>query len=397
MADLSTKKLRNALPSRTKNGTPRDAPHWHRLAEGAYLGFRKSSETWLARWRDSEGIQQYEWLGEALEFDDAKKKAEEWIARMTGAAVRSPKRDTVRAALETYLAWMAIGRPGPAKEVEARFKLTIYGDKLAKLSLEKMTSDDFSEWRDRLRDGRQPRSVNPIVRSVIAALNYAHTQKGHVGNPIAWRIKALADDVDDADAVETAVYLKPAERKAIIAAASPTAAQFFRGLEMTGARPKELAAALVSHFSAENKNLRLASRKGRKSIMRVRYVELITDEDVAFFESMTKDRTDLDSPIFSVDGKGERPWSRHVWARAMVAAIAKHNEGAKGRDRLEPGIGAYSFRHSRISELLQVHGIDPLTTAQQTGTSGAMIEKHYLKFIPSAMRLKIAAIKAKAA
>jgi hypothetical protein len=48
---------------------------------------------------------------------------------------------------------------------------------------------------------------------------------------------------------------------------------------------------------------------------------------------------------------------------------------------------------ARISELLQVHGVDPLTVAAQTGTSLAMIEKAYLRFIPSAMREKLAHIK----
>jgi len=62
-------------------------------------------------------------------------------------------------------------------------------------------------------------------------------------------------------------------------------------------------------------------------------------------------------------------------------------------DRLPPGVSAYAFRHSRISELLQVHGIDPLTVAMQTGTSLQQIEKTYYKFIPSAMKAKLAAVK----
>jgi hypothetical protein len=49
-------------------------------------------------------------------------------------------------------------------------------------------------------------------------------------------------------------------------------------------------------------------------------------------------------------------------------------------------------RKRRISELLQVDGVDPLTVAAQTGTSLAMIEKAYLRFIPSAMREKLAHI-----
>jgi len=68
------------------------------------------------------------------------------------------------------------------------------------------------------------------------------------------------------------------------------------------------------------------------------------------------------------------------------------NEEARGKDRIPTAATAYSFRHARISELLQLHGIDPLTVAAQTGTSLAMIEKAYLRFIPSVMREKLAAV-----
>jgi hypothetical protein len=40
---------------------------------------------------------------------------------------------------------------------------------------------------------------------------------------------------------------------------------------------------------------------------------------------------------------------------------------------------ADSFRHARISELLQLYGIDPLTVAGQSGTSLAMIERANLR------------------
>jgi hypothetical protein len=39
-----------------------------------------------------------------------------------------------------------------------------------------------------------------------------------------------------------------------------------------------------------------------------------------------------------------------------------------------------------------LYGIDPLTVAVQTGTSLAMIERAYLRFIPSALREKLARI-----
>jgi hypothetical protein len=54
------------------------------------------------------------------------------------------------------------------------------------------------------------------------------------------------------------------------------------------------------------------------------------------------------------------------------------------------------FRHARISELLQVFNVDPLTVAHQTGTSLAMIEKAYMRLIPQALQEKLAGLKAKA-
>ena len=44
----------------------------------------------------------------------------------------------------------------------------------------------------------------------------------------------------------------------------------------------------------------------------------------------------------------------------MQAAIAAHNEVAKGIKRISGHATAYSFRHARISELLQIYGVDPI-------------------------------------
>ena len=75
------------------------------------------------------------------------------------------------------------------------------------------------------------------------------------------------------------------------------------------------------------------------------------------------------------------------------SAIAAHNKSAQGELRVPTGASAYSFRHARISELLQIYGVDPLTVAAQTGTSLRMIERTYFKFIRSAMLEKLASLK----
>ena len=378
MPDLSRKRERERLPKRI-------TPYYQRIGRGAFLGFRRGPDTWIARYRGRDGKQQHRALGAFLEFDDAKRQAELWLAQLAGSAVRSAKRSTVREALEAYLADLRRhGRSETAREAEGRFETTLYEDPLVDLDLEAVTREDFLEWRDRLGEGRQARTVNRNVRAVVAALNRA-AELGHVGNPAAWKMRSLSDEVEDSG--ETAVFLDEEQRKALIAAASPETALFLRGLELTGARPKELAATTVADLSGST--LRLAHRKGRPPKLRVRHA-VLSREAAEFFSRQAESKLPS-APLFTEDGA--QTWRRHIWSRRIRAAIAAHNNDAKGRNRLPTKASAYSFRHARISELLQIHGVDPLTVAAQTGTSLVMIEKAYLRFIPSAMQEKLAAIK----
>jgi hypothetical protein len=113
MTDLSRKRERDRLAVRRE-------PYWMRLGEGAHLGFRRGPDTWLARYRDREKHRQFFPLGEGLDYDEAKRRAEEWLSQLAGSAVRAVKRDTVKAALESYLADLRRhGRNDAAKEAKA--------------------------------------------------------------------------------------------------------------------------------------------------------------------------------------------------------------------------------------------------------------------------------------
>jgi integrase len=376
--DLSRKRERERLPVR------REA-YWQRLAAGAYVGFRRGPDTWLARYRGRDRKQQWQALGEGLDYDEAKQRAEDWIGQLAGAAVRSVKRATVKEALQAYLADLRRhGRSDAAKGAEWRFKKFVYNDALAGIELESATRDDFLEWRERHLPGRAPRTVQRQYRAVRAALNRA-AELGHVGNPLAWKLKPLQDDVEDSG--ETAVYLDATQRRALIAAAEMAAGDFLRGMELSGARPIELAAAKVADF--DGATLRLAHRKGKPPKLRVRHAVLGKD-GIEFFGRQIKDRSP-NAFLFTEDG--ERAWRSHTWAKKIRAAIGAHNKRVRGKARIPTTASAYSFRHARISELLQLHGVDPLTVAAQTGTSLVMIEKAYLRFIPSAMQEKLAAVK----
>src|ERR1019366_478889 len=127
--------------------------------------------------------------------------------------------------------------------------------------------------------------------------------------------------------------------------------------------------------------------RGRSGKLRVRQVYL-EPQSFAFFKARAKDKTPL-APLFTEDGV--QSWRRHTWGGAMNAAIKAVNAKARGAGRIPPTASAYSFRHARISELLQTFGIDPITVAIQCGTSAKMIEDYYFKLIPSAMKAKLAA------
>jgi integrase len=379
MSDLSRKRERERLK-------PRHRPYWQRLDKGRYLGFRRGADTWLVRMRDRAGKQHHGALPGVSDFDEAKRAAEKWLKQMGSAPVRKAARGTVREALETYLEYLREqGREATAKTIEPKFRQVVWHDPLAAIPLHTLTRDDVREWRERLREGRENRSVNRIVRDLQAGLNRAIAE-GYVGDPRAWKLDPLADDVDDSG--DTAVMLSPAQRKALIAAASSAGAAFLRALELTGARPGELAAATVADLDAKHETLLLSSRKGRPAKLRTRAV-ILSREGGEFFRQQAKGKLPA-APLF-LDAEG-RPWERHEWAAEIRTAAAIVNARARGKNRIPPGASAYGFRHARISELLQVHGVDPLTVAVQTGTSLKMIEKAYYKFIAPALREKLAAI-----
>lgn len=379
MPSLATKSARSRLLVRRE-------PHWLQLGAGMHLGFRRGPDTWIAKYRDGDRQRHLKALGPFAEFTDAKDAAEQWFERMTGGARRAPKRGTVREALDAYLEQLKRqGRTSAATLIGKRFDQTVDG-KLGDLALDAVTKDDFEAWRDRLVPGRAPRTVNRYVRGVVAALNAATKDLGRVGNPAAWRMSALVDDEDDDSAAREP--LSAQHRQLLIEAAGDLLGAFLRGLEHTGARPGEMAAATVADFDRQGGTITFRHRKGKGSKLRARATSL-SDDGVAFFEAAAGRRRGAVPLLLNPDGSS---WNRDRWTKGIRAARVAVNaelEAAENEDLIPDDATAYSFRHSRISELLQLYGVDPMTVAQQTGTSMQMMEKFYFRFISSALRDKL--------
>lgn len=371
----------------------RREPYWASLGRGSgkAVGFRRTAAggTWIARVRTPGHKHVTHALGREVDgYTEALKAAQDWFKQVASGARSAPVRGTVRDALNAYVADLRKhGRESAAVENEARFKLTIFDAPVASQRLERVTRDDFEAWREDLRSGRQPRSINRHVRSVAAALSCATAKLGHVGNKAAWTLTALSDDVEESG--EAAVFLTADQRERLIRKAAPALRDYLRGLEHSGARPSELAVATAADFDKVHGSLTLRHRKGRPARLKARAVTLST-AGVEFFAAQARGKTP-DAALISNSGGH---WRRHEWSRGIRAAIEAANKKLKptAAARIPEGASAYSFRHARISELLQVYGVDALTVAQQTGTSLAMMEKYYFKFVPKALQDKLNAM-----
>ncbi|HEV8364598.1 MAG TPA: site-specific integrase [Gemmatimonadaceae bacterium] len=416
MPNITTKSARERLAVR------RD-PYWLKLAPGSYLGFRRGPDTWIARFRDATGRQHFNALDNVDRaapdvYEDAKKKADAWFKQMNGGVSASPQRGTVREALLAYVQHLRdIGRENGADEAERRIKLTVIGepeknkapDPLAAILVEKLTRQDFLQWRKRVsvtrerrtkRDRiipsrpRAPQTVNRQVAAVQAGLTAAVKELGYIGNPDAWKVHDLVSETAEGDESSATVFLSPVQRAELIKHSSAEFAPFARGLDCTGARPGELAKATAADFDARNGALTLRHRKGRSGKIKARRVVLDRDA-VAFIKTQCRDKLPK-APIFPNPEGGV--WGNNQWAKQCRKAIKRANARRAASDERYIPIKAscYSFRHSRISELLQVYGVDPLTVCKQTGTSLAMLHEYYWHLIPDKMREALDSLKAQA-
>lgn len=357
-------------------------PHWMKLGAGSYLGFRKltpaSMGTWLARFRNDQGKQQKRSLGEMSDrppsqrFDAAKHAAEQWFQHLGKGGSREVV--TVKLACERYVKHVR-GERGdkPANDLEMRFERWIFPDtQLSQLDLAKLTKTRVETWRAKMastpvvinRDKRptpmtRPRSASSVNRDMAAlraALNFAH-DAGSVTSDMAWRVALRPTKNADG---RRDLYLDRAQRATLIQHATPLLAAFLRGLALIPLRPGALAALTVGHFDVRLAVLKIGQDKAGRD-RKIRLPQATADE----FAQRCADR-EASQPIFIREGK--KGWDKDSWKGPIKEAVLAAE--------LNAGVTAYTLRHSVITDLV-TGGLDLLTVAQLSGTSVAMIEKHY--------------------
>ncbi|HMM84665.1 tyrosine-type recombinase/integrase [Azohydromonas sp.] len=362
---------------------PRHEPYFTKLQKGLYLGFQRLSPasvgTWIARSRDPDtGKQTKRSLGDFAHlpasdrFDAAVKAASEWFAHLGRGGSATPI--SVRTACENYLKHVRTRKgEDAAKDIKKRYERWVYADAaLADTPLEKLTRPRIEAWRtrlastparvDRSKEGerrvrpRAPASVNRDMVALRAALNHAH-DAGYVTSDMAWRV-ALRP-IRNADG-RRETYLDAGQRRSLIDKAPADVGAFLRGLALVPLRPGALASLTVASY---DKRLGVLSI-GKDKAGRDRRIKLPAST-AAFFEAQTVDKLPA-APLFSrADGKA---WGKDAWKWPIKEAAAAA--------RLGEQVTAYTLRHSVITDLV-TQGLDLLTVAQLSGTSVAMIERHY--------------------
>ena len=359
---------------------PRTPPYWQKITTGCHIGYRKSKGTdgtWLAQAYDSASQKQtrqsygkLDHLPAHQRFDEAKKMAESWFEHLGRGG--STKTITVRNACESYTKHLNdSGSTKNAADIEARFKRWIYADTIADQALTKLTRKTVQDWRNRLAKTpvktnphsnpsktreRSPASLNRDMAGLRAALNFAH-DNGDVTNDMAWRVALRA--AENAG-TRRDTYLDITQRSALISSAENNLAEFLRCLSLLPLRPGALATLTVDKVNIQLGILTV----GKDKAGRDRKIKL-PPTTASIFSSLTKDKLPTAPLLTQYNGQA---WGKDNWKKPIKTAAA-----AAG---LPDAVTAYTLRHSVITDLV-TNGLDLLTVAQLSGTSVAMIEKHY--------------------
>ncbi len=372
MPDLSRISERDRLKARIG-----DEPHWQRLRQGCYVGFRPSKKgkrgTWFARVYNPDtkrnsrkALGDYGKLKGHDIFKQARADAELWADMVECGGERARDINTVKDACEVY----ASEKPCPIQE--GILRRHVYSDAIAKVKLDRLRRHHLREWRKRLEQTpalvtrnksgeklwkeRAKSTVNRDMVPLRAALGQV-LKPGTPNTDAAWQ-EALRP-FKGADK-RRELYLDKLERKRLIDAMRDDARPFVKGLCMLPLRPGALAGLTTGDFDKRTRTLTIGKDKNgnpRQITVPTVIAEFLSEQVRAKLPA---------APIFA--RSGSEVWNKDAWKYPIKQAVKTAG--------LPLAASAYTLRHSVITDLIRAR-LPILTVAQLSGTSIAMIEKHY--------------------
>lgn len=383
---------------------PRRDPYFQRINFGLHVGYRKmqttSAGTWSIRLRDqATGKSVVSSLG-TLElhpdferFDRAAEEARKLFNHANAGGVTAAK--TITDACDAYVKHISRSKgDAAAHDARRRFDSYVLDDaRFAALELQKLKPAHIGEWRQRLTErpihrgsGRgnngskatsKQRSTSSINRDMTpfrAALNHA-VDNAWLTNDFAWRSKLKP--IANADQQRAGGYVTKEQRQMLIEAAKAdgTGVEIIcRVLCGLPIRPGALAKLKVKNYNVGLKELSIKLDKtGDRKIV-------LPANMAALFATACENKLP-EAPIFTrPDGSA---WNKDAWKGPFKRAVL-----AAG---LNESTVMYSLRHAVLTDMVAA-GIDLLTVSRLSGTSIAMLQKHYGHLIPSIASAAIASV-----
>ena len=213
------------------------------------------------------------------------------------------------------------------------------------------TKEGGKRWKERAKS-----TVNRDMVPLRAALGRVLTA-GSPNTDAAWQ-EALKP-FKGADK-RRELYLDKGERKRLINTACEEVGPFLRALCLLPLRPGSLASLTARDFDERTRTLTIGKDKN-DSPRQITLPQIIVD----LLAAQVKGKLPT-APVFARHS-GDA-WNKDTWKHPIKDAVrAAH---------LPDAVSAYTLRHSVITDLVRVR-LPILTVAQLSGTSVAMIEKHY--------------------
>lgn len=428
-AQITTARARSKLPY---------GEYWRRLDAEAHLGYRKGNQggVWFVRWRNHFAGANYKQapIGVAndvndkqtegvLIFEQAASQARYLVtrARTQAAAQAAGPAPSVRSAVDAYIKERNARdsrRAGREVRSDAGHRLRRYvlgQDKrgrqeareaapLAAVALHALTESDLLTWREELPDELKGTSKQRLANDLKAALNTAWPRLSAAQkklNPtfptvVKDGLKAeRLDDDDDASVARDNQILTDAQIGTLLRAAREVDTELeFDGdlfriivvLAATGARYAQVRRMRVGDVQRAQRRLMVpGSYKGRGGNGGAVPVPVGADVIDVLLAAMTGRSNE--APLFErwtheqMPGgiawkKSERgPWKKAELTRPWQA-IREHAG--------MPDVIPYALRHSSIVRGLR-NGLPIQHVAKLHNTSVAMIERHYAKYIATAL------------
>ena len=395
-------------------------PHWHLIAQGQHIGYRKTDEmrgSWIARYYTREQGRRFKALGSAddtapangthvLSFQQALESAQKWFgsaSRADAAGVHIGPYTVADAAAIWIGNWG--GSEASRRNSEGNLKnhiLPILGN----IEVAKLTRQQVQDWlhqlarkpplkvlrrelpAKKLPPSRQSKVVydfnnpetkrkrqdtaNRVFNDLSALLTLAYDNQ-HVVSKASWETVKKFENVN----VAKNEYLSLEEAQKFIEVCPKDFRDLVQGALITGCRYGELASLTASAYDVQLRAISMIQGKTGK----LKHI-FLTDDEAAFFAKRVAAKAG-DELLFKRDDGA--PWGKsnqqpRMKAVLQSAGIARH-------------VRFHDLRHT-FATLLAINGTSMQLIANQLGHSGTRIaEKHYAHFSPSYVATTIRANK----